>query len=93
MPVSDEIIVHHEVGLHARPAAQFVKLAASYGANILVENLTKGTHPVNAKSLISILSINVVQDDEIRITAEGEKEQDALDALRDLIERNFGEKV
>ena len=41
MPVSDEIVVHHEVGLHARPAAQFVKLAANYGADILVENLTK----------------------------------------------------
>ena len=85
--------IKSKLGLHARPAAQFVKLAASYGANILVENLTKGTNPVNAKSLISILSINVVQDDEIRITAEGENEQEALEALQDLIERNFGEKV
>lgn len=91
MPVSDEIVVQHEVGLHARPAAQFVKLAASYGANIQVENLTKNTDPVNAKSLISILSINVVKDDIIRIMAEGENEQEALEALLNLIEGNFGE--
>lgn len=91
MPVSDEIVVQHEVGLHARPAAQFVKLAASYGANIQVENLTKNTNPVNAKSIISVLSINVVHDDKIRITAEGDDEREALEALVDLIERNFGE--
>jgi phosphocarrier protein HPr len=91
MPISEEIVVQHEVGLHARPAAQFVKLAAKYKAEIRVENLTKGTNPVNAKSLISILSINVVRDDKIRITAEGENEQEALEALVDLIRRNFEE--
>jgi phosphocarrier protein HPr len=91
MPVSDEIVVQHKVGLHARPAAQFVKLAASYGANIQVENLTKNTNPVNAKSIISVLSINVVQDDKIRITAEGENEEAALESLIDLVQRNFGE--
>jgi phosphocarrier protein HPr len=93
MPISDEIVVQHEVGLHARPAAQFVKLAAKYKAEIRVENLTKGTSPVNAKSLISILSINVVRDDKIRITAEGENEEEALEVLLDLIRRNFEEKA
>ena len=89
MSVSDAIVVQHEVGLHARPAAQFVKLAASFNANILLENLTKGTNPVNAKSIISVLSINVVQDDNIRITVEGENEYEVLTALKDLIARNF----
>ena len=89
MPISEEIVVQHKEGLHARPAAQFVKLAASFGANIQVENLTKGSQPVNAKSIISVLSVNVVQDDKIRITAEGDQEQEAVTAMVDLIACNF----
>jgi phosphocarrier protein HPr len=89
MPISEEIVVRHKEGLHARPAAQFVKLAASFGANIQVENLTKGSQPVNAKSIISVLSVNVVQDDKIRIMAEGEQEQEAVTAIMDLIASNF----
>jgi phosphotransferase system HPr (HPr) family protein len=91
MPTTKEITVHHEVGLHARPAAQFVKLAANHQADIQVENLTKGTQSVNAKSLISVLSVNVTKDDRIRITAQGEDEQAAIEALTELIQRNFGE--
>jgi len=89
MPISEEITVQHKEGLHARPAAQFVKLAASFGANIQVENLTKGSQPVNAKSIISVLSVNVVQDDKIRITAEGDHEQEAITAIVDLIACDF----
>jgi phosphocarrier protein HPr len=89
MPVSEEIVVRHKEGLHARPAAQFVKLAASFGANVQIENLTKGSHPVNAKSIIGVLSVNVVQDDKIRITAEGDQEQEAVTAIMDLIASNF----
>jgi phosphocarrier protein HPr len=83
MPVSEEIVVRHKEGLHARPAAQFVKLAASFGANVQIENLTKGSHPVNAKSIIGVLSVNVVQDDE------GDQEQEAVTAIMDLIASNF----
>jgi phosphotransferase system HPr (HPr) family protein len=89
MPVSEEIVVRHKEGLHARPAAQFVKLAASFSANVQVENLTKGSQLVNAKSIISVLSVNVVQDDKIRITAEGKQEQEAVTAIVDLITCNF----
>jgi phosphotransferase system HPr (HPr) family protein len=64
-------------------------LAASFGANIQVENLTKGSQPVNAKSIISVLSVNVVQDDKIRITAEGDHEQEAITAIVDLIACDF----
>ena len=92
MLVSDEIVVQHEVGLHARPAAKFVKLATSFEADIKVENLSKATQAVNAKSLISLLSINVMQDDRILLKVEGENAQEALKALMDLVERNFEEQ-
>lgn len=91
MTTSNEIVVRNKVGLHARPAAQFVKLAGQFKSKTLVENLTKGTPPANAKSILSVLSIAVQMNDQIRLTAEGSDEAAALAALCDLIEKNFGE--
>jgi len=91
MSVSSEVTVTNAVGLHARPAAQFVKTAASFKCKISVENLTKQSAPVNAKSLLSVLSIGVQKDDRIRITVDGENEQTAMDAILELVNKNFGE--
>jgi phosphocarrier protein len=86
-----EIIVEHEVGLHARPAALFVKAANEFSSDILVENLTSSEDPVNAKSILGILAAGVQKDHQVRIVAEGEDEEQALAALKELIESNFGE--
>ena len=91
MTTSKALIVTHSVGLHARPAALFVKKAAVFKSKILVENRSRKTAPVNAKSLLGVLSLGVSKNDEIRITAEGEDEESALSALSELIESNFGE--
>lgn len=91
MAAFQEIIVANEVGLHARPAAMFVKTAAGFKCKVTVENLTKGTAPANAKSLLSILSIAVQKNDKVRINADGENDAAAVDALIKLIETNFGE--
>jgi phosphotransferase system HPr (HPr) family protein len=90
MPVL-EITVHHKVGLHARPAASFVKLASSFPCAITVTNLTANGAPANAKSILGVLSIGVQQGHQIEINAQGDRAQDALDQLRTLIESNFGE--
>ncbi len=91
MTVSDEIVVRNKVGLHARPAAQFVKAAAHFKCSITVENLSKGTAPANAKSILSVLSVAVQMNDRIRLAANGADEADALTALHELIDGNFGE--
>ena len=91
MATSNEIVVQHKVGLHARPAALFVKTANRFKSRVSVENLTKGTASVNAKSILSVLSIAVQMHDQIRITAEGVDEAAALTALCELISANFGE--
>ncbi len=93
MPTSLELTVVNKVGLHARPAAQFVKKAAGFKSQVQVENLSKVTKAVNAKSLLSLLSISVQKEDRIRITASGEDESQAVDALRELVESNFGEEI
>ena len=90
MPSMD-LTVTHEVGLHARPAAEFVKLAATYPCDIQVRNLTTEGNPVNAKSILSVLTLGVNQGHQIQIDAKGEQEYDALVAMKTLIESNFGE--
>ena len=88
-----EITIRHEVGLHARPAAMFVKVANSFLSQLTVRNLSNESDSVNAKSILGILSSGVQMDDRIRITAEGEDEDEALAALRDLIEGDFIQPV
>ncbi len=90
MTATLDIIVEHEVGLHARPAALFVKAASDFSAEITVENLSVESDPVNAKSILGILAAGVQNAHQIRITADGEDEEQALTALQELIKTNFG---
>jgi phosphocarrier protein HPr len=92
MAVSKEMTVFNKVGLHARPAAMFVKKAAPFKSKISVVNLSKETQPANAKSLLSVLSIGVQKDDRILVTCDGEDEAQALVALVELVAANFGEE-
>ncbi len=88
---SIEIVVRHKVGLHARPAAKFVQLANQFPCEILVANLENNNPPANAKSILGVLSLGVSSGHRIRIQAKGEQANEALQALRELIENNFGE--
>ena len=91
MAISSDVVVHSKIGLHARPAALFIKTAGGFSSRITVENLTRGMKPVNAKSILSVLSAGVRMDDQIRITADGADEEAAIAALADLVHSNFGE--
>lgn len=85
------IAVTNEVGLHARPAATFVKTAKGFTSAITVTNLTRSGQPADAKSLVQIFKAAVAQGHEVRITAEGPDEGEAMASLLGLIESNFGE--
>jgi phosphotransferase system HPr (HPr) family protein len=85
------LTVNHPVGLHARPAAQFVQTASKFEAEITVANKTKESDPVSAKSILSVLTLGVHQGYEIEITADGSDEDDALKVLEQLVADNFGE--
>lgn len=88
--IERQVKVRGEVGLHARPAANFVKTAQRFSSRITVTNLTRQGEPVDAKSLLQLLKIAVAKDHEIRIVAEGDDEQQAVDTLADLVETTFG---
>ena len=85
------LTVNHPVGLHARPAAQFVQAASKFESEITVANKTKESNPVNAKSILSVLTLGVHQGYEIEINADGPDAADALKALEQLVADNFGE--
>jgi len=84
--------VINEVGLHARPASEFVKLAGKFKAIIQVRNLTRDSSAVDAKSILSVLMLGVEKDHEIELVCEGEDELQAIEALRELIESDFAGK-
>jgi phosphotransferase system HPr (HPr) family protein len=88
---STEVVISYRVGLHARPATLFAKMASAFSSTISIENLTKRTKPVNAKSPLNILAADIRRDDRLRITADGADEKAAVEALSHLITTNFGE--
>ena len=83
--------VKHKVGLHAPPASLFVQTAAKFSSVIKVKNLTTNGNFVDAKSIIMVLTLGVMKDHEVVIQSEGTDADAALNALRALIENNFGE--
>lgn len=78
-------------GLHARPAAQFVKMAGSFDATVQVRNLTTGKGPVSARSLNALATLGVIQGHQITVTASGAQAEQALKGLSELVQANFGE--
>ena len=82
------IQVKNSVGLHARPATYFIQEANKYRSSISVK---KDSRKVNAKRLLGVLSLGVVQGMNIEIEADGSDEADAIEALTKLIESGFAE--
>ena len=81
-----DVMVQNQVGLHARPATFFIQKANEFKSSIWIE---KEERRVNAKSLLGILSLGIVGGTSIRIIADGADEQQAVDALVELVERGF----
>ncbi|MDR1252776.1 MAG: HPr family phosphocarrier protein [Treponema sp.] len=80
------ITVRNETGLHSRPADVFVRTAKLYQSNIEV---AKGEKKANAKTILKVILLNVCENDEIRITADGPDEDAALADLKALVESDF----
>ena len=83
-----EVTVENQVGLHARPATFFIQKANEFKCGIWVE---KDERRVNAKSLLGVLSLGIVGGTTITLIADGADEKEAVAALSELINSNFGE--
>lgn len=79
----------NRLGMHARPAAEFVKLAGRFRSHISV---AKDGLEVNGKSIMGVLMLAAEQGSELLIRGEGEDAGDAVEALSSLVGRGFEEE-
>jgi phosphotransferase system HPr (HPr) family protein len=72
-------------GLHARPAAEFVRIASKFKSSIVVEH--EGMS-VNGKSIMGLLMLGLYPGSEVKIIVSGEDEEEAFKSLMELLEKN-----
>jgi dihydroxyacetone kinase phosphotransfer subunit len=85
------VTVRNAHGLHLRPAARLVNVAARFRAEVLVFNPGSGKPPVSASSLNGLTTLGLAQGDPVVFRARGPEARAALDALRRLAQEHFGE--
>ena len=83
-----DVTVENQVGLHARPATFFIQKANEFKSSIWVE---KEDRRVNAKSLLGVLSLGIVGGTRIRVIADGQDEEAAVEALVKLVNSGFSD--
>jgi len=83
------ITISNRAGIHARPAALLVQTTKNFSCNIYFE---KGRDRINAKSIMGVITLGAAFGTEIKIIAEGEDEQAAVNALVRLFESKFEEE-
>jgi len=86
--IEREARIINSLGLHARPAAQIVRLAATFTSHIELE---KDDLSVNAKSIMGVMMLAAESGSTLKIRADGEDEDRAVSALADLVASGFGE--
>ena len=86
---SKELTILNRNGLHARPAAMFVKIASRYQSDVWVE---KEGEKVNGKSIMGLMMLAAGNGTKLHIIAEGPDAQAVVQELQQLIETHFGEE-
>ena len=89
---SRDIIVSNKLGLHARPAMQFVDLANQFASNIKVIKGGEEPGEADGKSVMQLIILAAVEGTPMRIEAEGEDAETAVEKLAELFETGFGEE-
>ena len=87
--VTREMVVINKLGIHARPAAMFVKTANRFGCDVFVE---KDGEKVNGKSIMGLMMLAAGPGSKLSVQAEGEDAARALNELDALLKRKFDEE-
>jgi phosphocarrier protein HPr len=85
---SQTVKLENETGLHARPARVFAKAAKEHDGEV---KISKDGEPVNAKSTLSVLTLDCHQGDEVTIHVDGDGADETLERLVKLVEDGLGE--
>lgn len=86
--ISKKMKIINRLGLHARAAAQLVKLANQFSSEITIE---KDGESVNAKSIMGILMLAAVCGADITVKVDGSDAQEAMSAIEEMVNDGFGE--
>ena len=86
--IQQNTTISNKLGLHARASAKLTKLAGSFPCEVW---LSRGERRVNAKSIMGVMMLAAGIGSTVTLETDGEQEQQAMDALRALIDDKFGE--
>jgi len=86
--IQREVVVKNRAGLHTRPAASLVKLAAKFKSDFFID---KDGFEINGKSIIGVMTLAAEQGSKLALRFTGEDEEQAATAVCELIERGFDE--
>ena len=90
--LESRLLVVNRLGLHARAAAQLVRLAAKFNSSITLFRADRNVF-ANAKSILSVLALAAAKGTELSITIEGEDAEAALNEIEVLFANGFGESL
>lgn len=86
--VTKEIVLSNDKGLHARPASLFVQTASKYKCSTTIDYKDR---KYDAKSILAVLSAGILTGNSFTLIADGEDEENAINALDILVQSKFGE--
>ena len=89
---SKDIVVTNKLGLHARPAMQFVDVANSFKSDITVHKFGEEPGEADGKSVMQMIILAATEGTKMRIDANGEDADEAVKKLAELFESKFGEE-
>jgi phosphocarrier protein len=87
--LTKELTIANKSGIHARPAAMFVKIATRYGSDIFVE---KDGEKINGKSIMGLMMLAAGPGSKVTLHVKGADANDALTELEALVKRKFDEE-
>ncbi len=88
MSVTRDVQIVNPLGMHARPAAQLVRLASGFASEVTI---ARDGMPVNAKSIMGVMMLAAEQGCTVQIAATGPDAEAAVDAIAILVAKGFGE--
>jgi phosphocarrier protein len=86
--IKTRVTISNRLGLHARASAKLTKLAGSFPCDVF---MSRGDRRINAKSIMGVMMLAAGLGSEVELETNGEREQEAMDALLALINDKFGE--
>ena len=86
--IKNDTTINNKLGLHARASAKLTKLAGSYPCEVW---MSRGERRVNAKSIMGVMMLAAGIGSQVTVETDGDREQEAMDAILALIDDKFGE--